>query len=574
MNMQEKRVPFSPELKAVYDRRRFDDKESDLKSVPDLIEEKEDYKIYQGYKPGEYADYVESVQSAEVREAFEMVLEVAEAIKARGGRALIVGGAVRDEVLGIAAKDFDIEIYGLEADEVEEIVSTFGSVKDVGKAFGILKLQHQGGMELDISMPRTDSKIGEGHRGFEVKVDPGMSIAEAAKRRDFTFNALSKDPLTGEIFDPYGGVLDLRKHELRITDEERFRDDPLRLLRGAQFVGRFGLEAVPETLEVFKSMVPELGEISKERVCEEWEKLLLKSKKPSKGLNLLREIGVVESYYPELAAMINCEQEFEWHPEGDVWVHTLLVVDGAKEIVQMNKLKGETARVVMLAALCHDLGKPPTTEFKEGRIRSHGHDVMGEEPSRRFLERIGTRKKDIEKVVKLVREHIWPTMNYMHQQSPSGGKGSISDGAFRRLAKRLHPATIEELSYVVEADCKGVGPFLDPENPEQFLLKTVEAYGYDAGRWLREKAEEIGVYREVPKPFVMGRELIELGYKPSSKEGERFSDIIKLADDCRDLAGMNKQQLSDILKESRGSVPTAVIKLNQYLLNNSNPFNN
>lgn len=570
--MQEKRVPFSPELKSVYDRRRFDAKESDLRVLPEFVEEREDYKVYQGYKPGEYADYVESLQSAEVREAFEMVLEVAEAIKDAGGRALIVGGAVRDEVLGIAAKDFDIEVYGLDPDKIEEIASEFGSVKDVGKAFGILKLQHEGGMELDISLPRTDSKIGEGHRGFEVKVDSTMSIAEAAKRRDFTFNALSKDPLSGKIFDPYGGVEDLRTHTLKVTDEERFRDDPLRLLRGAQFVGRFGLEAAPETLELFKSMVPELEQISKERVSEEWEKLLLKSKKPSKGLNLLREIGVVEKYYPELEVMIGCEQEFEWHPEGDVWTHTLLVVDGAKEILEMNELKGETARVVMLAALCHDLGKPPTTEFKEGRIRSHGHDVMGEEPSRRFLERIGTRKKDIEKVVKLVREHIWPTMNYVHQKSATTGKGSISDGAFRRLAKRLYPATIEELSYVVEADCKGVGPFLDPENPEQFLLKTVEAYGYDAGKWLREKAEEVGVYKEKPKPFVMGRELIELGYKPSSKEGERFNDIIALADDCRDLARMNKDELMAILQDSNGSVPEAVERLNQYLNNNSNPF--
>jgi tRNA nucleotidyltransferase (CCA-adding enzyme) len=270
--------------------------------------------------------------------------------------------------------------------------------------------------------------------------------------------------------------------------------------------------------------------------------------------------------------MIGCEQEFELHPEGDVWVHTLLVVDGAKEIVDMNALKGDTARVVMLAALCHDLGKPKTTEFKEGRIRSHAHDVKGVESSAKFLERIGTRKKDIEKVINLVREHIWPTVNYLHQNDDSKNKGNIKDGAFRRLAKRLHPATIEELSYIVEADCKGVGPFLDPQNPRQFLLKTVEAYGYDAGRWLRQRAEEVGVYRELPKPFVAGKELIELGYKPSTKEGERFNDVIRLADECRDLAGMSKKQLIDILKDGRGSIKDAVLSLSLYLDKHVNPF--
>jgi tRNA nucleotidyltransferase (CCA-adding enzyme) len=570
--MQENRLSYDPEIKAVYDRRRFDEKESDLRVVPQFIEERDDCKIYQGLEASEYAMYVEKIHSIEAKEAFEMVLEVARAIKNAGGRALIVGGAVRDEVLGIAAKDFDIEVYGLDAEAVEKIAGEFGSVKDVGKAFGILKLQHEGGVELDISLPRTDSKIGEGHRGFEVKVDPQMSIAEAAKRRDFTFNALSKDPLTGEIFDPYGGVDDLKEHILSVTDEERFRDDPLRLLRGAQFTGRFGLQADLKTMEIFKSMVPELAEISEERVREEWEKLLLRSKKPSKGLNLLCEIGVVEKYYPELYAMIGCEQEFEWHPEGDVWVHTLLVVDGAKEIVDMNALQGDTARVVMLAALCHDLGKPETTEFKDGRIRSHAHDIKGAEPSAKFLERIGTRKKDIEKVVNLVREHIWPTMNYLHQNDDSKNKGSIKDGAFRRLAKRLHPATIEELSYVVEADCKGVGPFLDPQNPRQFLLKTVEAYGYDAGRWLRQRAEEVGVYRELPKPFVTGKELIELGYKPSSKEGERFNDVMRLADECRDLAGMKKELLVELLQDSQGSVANAVSKLRLFLHKNVNPF--
>lgn len=562
--MQEKRVNYDPEIKAVYGRRRFDEKESDLRVVPRFIEERDDCKIYQGLGAEEYAMYVEKIHSIEAKEAFEMVLEVARAIKEARGKALIVGGAVRDEVLGIAAKDFDIEVYGLDAEEVEKIAGEFGSVKDVGKAFGILKLQHKGGVELDISLPRTDSKIGEGHRGFEVKVDPRMSIAEAAKRRDFTFNALSKDPLTGEIFDPFGGVDDLREHILSVTDEERFRDDPLRLLRGAQFTGRFGLQADLKTLEIFKSMVPELAEISKERVREEWEKLLLRSKKPSKGLNLLREIGVVEQYYPELHAMVGCEQEFEWHPEGDVWVHTLMVVDKAKELTKSYNLSNEKARIVMLAALCHDLGKPATTEFIDGRIRSRGHEQAGMEPTDKFLNTIGARKDDIEKVKKIVGEHLWPIVSY--------GRGSVSQGAFRRLAKRLHPATIEELSYVSEADSFGTGPFLDVNNKEQFLLSGLENGGVKAAIWVRKQAEEIGVYKEPPKPFVTGKELISLGFKPGSREGERFNDVIRLADECRDLAGMKKKELLDILKDSGGSIAVASQTLEYFLEKNVNPF--
>jgi len=562
--MTEKQIKSGSDINATYNRRRFDMAESDLRDLPELMEEKEDYKVYKGMSADEYADYTEKIHSLEAREAFGMVLEVAEAIKDAGGRALIVGGAVRDEILGIAAKDFDIEVYGLGADQVEEIAMRFGSVKDVGKAFGILELQHEGGVELDISLPRTDSKIGEGHRGFEVKVDPLMSIADAARRRDFTFNALSKDPLTGEIFDPFGGVEDLRRHLLKVTDEERFRDDPLRLLRGAQFVGRFGLKASPETIETFKSMVPELAQISKERVREEWEKLLLKSKKPSKGLNLLREIGVVEAYYPELQALIGCEQEFEWHPEGDVWTHTLMVVDSAKELINIYQLKQDKARIVILAALCHDLGKPSTTEFVDGRIRSRRHEQAGMEPTEKFLEKIGARKDDIEKVKKIVGEHLWPKVSYDH--------GSVSDGAFRRLSKRLHPATIEELSYVSEADSLGTGPFFDPENPEQFLLAGLERGGAKAAVWVRERAESIGVNQKKPELSVTGKELIRLGFVPGNREGQRFNDVIRLADECRDLAGMKKEELLAILKNSGGSIAVAKQALEIFLEKNVNPF--
>ncbi|MCI0479613.1 HD domain-containing protein [Candidatus Uhrbacteria bacterium] len=559
-------------VKAFYGKRRFDRPFSGPRDVAERKGEREGIEVFQGHRRESYAAYIENLVSPEACEAFERVCRLCEAVKAAGGRALLVGGAVRDEVLGAPSKDFDVEVYGLEPDALEELVRSFGTVKDVGKAFGILKLAEAGGTEIDISMPRTDSKVSEGHTGFDVKVDPRMSVKDAARRRDFTFNALSKDPLTGEIYDPFGGVKDLTTRTLRVTDPERFRDDPLRLLRAAQFTGRFGLAAEPETLTLLRDMVPAMKEISVDRVREEWEKLLLRSVRPSMGLTLLNGIGMVDAYYPELAALRGNAQEFEWHPEGDVWTHTLMVTDAAREIVRRRELGGETARTLMLAALCHDLGKPGTTSFVDGRIRSHEHDVKGVEPTQSFLGRIGTRKKDVEKVGNLVREHIWPSATYLHQREQGTKKGSITAGAFRRLAKRLDPATIEELSYVAEADGLGVGPFLDPMHPDQLLLKSVDAYGLEAGRWLRAKAEALGIYRSKPERSVMGRELIALGYAPSADPGVRFGDVISRADDCRDLLGMTKDDLFRILRSYAGDTRAAVAALDGHLTSANNPF--
>ena len=515
----------------------------------------EGVRAFQGHSREEYGKQLEVIHSTEARAVFEKACQICEAVKHAGGRALLVGGAVRDEVLGMPSKDFDIEVYGLQPEEVEQIVATFGNVKDVGKAFGILKLG-EGGTEIDVSLPRTDSKIGEGHTGFEVKVDPAMSIREAAKRRDFTFNALSKDPLTGEIFDPFGGIEDLRTRTMRVTDPERFQDDPLRLLRAAQFAGRFGMAIDPKSMELMREMAPALREISKDRVREEWEKLLVRSERPSMGLNTLHSLGIIDAYYPELATLKGTEQEFEWHPEGDVWIHTLLVLDAARDVVRKEKLEGDTARVVMLGALCHDLGKPSTTTYDaDGRIRSHAHDVEGVEPSLAFLERIGARRSDMDKIAKLTKEHIWPGTMYLAEQRGE----SVSDGAFRRVARRLHPATLAELTYVAEADRNGMGPYLDPENPHQLLIPD----GFPAGQWVRKRAEEVGVYTEKPKPLIMGRDLIALGFAP----GKVFGDIIKLSDDCRDLRGMAREDVVRILLACGGNAKNAIERLRERLGN-------
>ncbi len=507
-------------------------------TLPEKIGEDAKLMRYRGHDEASFGARVEAEQGPEARATFETVCAIAHAVHEANGHALLVGGSVRDEVLGVPSKDFDVEIYGLSGKDVERIITPFGRVDAVGRTFGILKLTKPGALDIDISLPRTDSKIGTGHRGFEVKVDPAMSIREAAKRRDFTFNALSKDPLTGEIFDPFNGVKDLRERRLRVTDTERFRDDPLRVFRGAQFIARFGLRPDTETLTIMQSMVPELVTLPKERMREEWEKLLLKSKQPSLGLYALHEMGVIERYYPELQALHGTEQEFDWHPEGDVWTHTLLVADSAAAIIRYYGLTGEEARTVMWASLCHDLGKPETTEYKDGRIRSHGHESAGVEPTKKFLEKIGLDNNTVAKCIALVRDHLWPGVMYIKQARGE----DVTDGAFRRLAKRIYPATVAELSFVAEADHRGRGPFVDPAHLEQFLLPDP----FVAGAWIRKRAQELAIYKEVPRPILQGRDLIGLGFEP----GKEFGRVIALAEDLRDQKNFTREQILELVSRA------------------------
>lgn len=502
-----------------------------------FVEGKEKFNVFHGLSREAYGKREEDRDGKEAKEMFERVCKIAEAVKAIGGRALLVGGSVRDEVLGTPSKDFDLEIYGVQPDDLEKLVHRFGKVDSVGKAFGILKIT-DGGMDIDVSIPRRDSKVSEGHKGFQVDTDPNMSIREAGRRRDFTFNALSKDPLTGEIFDPFNGVEDLRTRTLRVTDSELFKDDPLRVMRGAQFIGRFGLKPDKASMKLFREMVPSLRELPKERMYEEWNKLLLKSERPSLALQSLFDMGVIESLYPELLAMSGTPQEFDWHPEGDVWTHTLMVVDAAKNVCKNEKLRKEEAQVVMMAALCHDLGKPNTTEFKDGRIKSQGHEPAGEEPTKVFLQKIGAAKELEQKVVPLVKEHLWP--GTMYRRHLAGEE--VSPGVFRRLAKRIWPATIAELTYVAESDNQGRGPFADAEHEKQFLLPTP----YEAGKWVRDEARRLGVEKEMPKPILLGRDLIKLGFKG----GKEFWEPINLSEQLRDEKDMTHEDILTLIAGS------------------------
>jgi len=453
-------------------------------------------------KAGSFYNKLESAHDEKQKERLRVTIAIVEAVQEAGGRALVVGGYVRDEVLArlgqeIRSKDIDIEVYGLEFERLRDILQTFGEVGVVGASFQVIKMG-----DIDISIPRRDSKTGLGHKDFIVTGDPSMSVAEAARRRDFTMNALAMDPLTGEIIDEYGGVEDIKSKTLRATDKELFGDDPLRVLRAMQFSGRFGFSIDKETLELCRRL--ELRSLSRERIGEEWAKLLLLSKKPSIGLEAARQLGILDQLHPEIRALIDVPQEEAWHPEGDVWTHTKMAIDAAAEIVRRENLDKEEAAVVMYGALCHDLGKPITTaKDSRGRIISHGHADAGVEPAKSFFYAVNVPQKVSDKVTRIIKDHLFPALN----EQPT-------DAAVRRLAARLSPATIQEFLWVAEADHRG---------------RDIEWDGFPPAETLLSRATELKIGMSAPEPILMGRHLLELGMKP----GPNFGKILRAVYDAQ-----------------------------------------
>lgn len=432
----------------------------------------------------------------------ERVIQLSETIRGRGGRAMLVGGCVRDELMGFEPTDWDLEVYGVESNELRALLDRFGDVQAVGEAFAVYRV----GRDLDVSLPRRERKTGHGHRGFVIEGDPGMSFEEACSRRDFTINAILKDPLTDEVVDPFSGRADIEKKLLRHVSNLTFADDSLRVLRAAQFAARLEFDIAPETIAICKGI--DVTDLPKERVWGELEKLALRAMRPSIGLRWFYELGVVEQLFPELAALVGVPQEPDWHPEGNVDVHTLMVVDEARKLI--DDLPYERQVAVMLGALCHDLGKPPTTEFVDGRIRSRGHDEAGVEPTIAFLDRLGIYTLlgfDVRgQVIQLVRYHLKPGEFYKSEQ-----KGNpVGDGAFRRLARKVEP---DLLYRVAKADSLGRYPDGD---------RSKMIFGSEAQEWFIEKVRELQIEKKAPDPILMGRHLIEIGLKP----GPHFKQIL------------------------------------------------
>lgn len=458
------------------------------------------------------------------------ILDLADAFRAEGGRALLVGGCVRDMLRRIAPKDYDLEVYGVSVDVLKRVAESFGSISEVGRSFGILKLG-AGDFVIDLGIPRKDSKVDAGHKGFSIDVDPFMTPELAAQRRDFTVNAIMMDPLTGEIIDPFHGVADLEQGVLRVVDGDLFGDDPLRVLRGMQFAARFALMPDENTIAAMKRAVPHLTELSPERFRDEWFKLLVLAERPSIGLQLGDDLGVFDLLYPEIVPLKITPQNPEWHPEGDVWIHTKMVVDEAAQIIRREKCSDETAFTMMLAALCHDFGKPLVTRVIDGKIRSIDHEEAGEAPARSFLSALSIAHNDAEKIIGIVKDHLKPTKYYLADQKP---ETSITDGAIRKLAAHIAPATIEELLIVSEADYFGRG-----------LWRHGEAHVYPERAWLLDRAAKLNVLSGPAPHAITGAELIALGIESGPKIGE----IIREADRLRDDEGKTKEEIDQWVKD-------------------------
>ena len=425
-----------------------------------------------------------------------VVGRVVEALARAGGLPMVVGGAIRDALLGRArdGKDFDLEVYRLEVEVIERVLAEFATVHRVGRAFGVLHAVFPDGVELDVGLPRRESKTGAGHRGFLVVPDPEMTPREAAERRDFRCNAMLYDPLERELHDYFDGRGDIGRRLLRHVGP-RFAEDPLRVLRGFQLAARLDFRLDRGTAVLCRTLRAEAGALAIERVWGEWYKWAARGDVPSRGLDVLEQTGWLE-LYPELVRLAGCPQEPAWHPEGDVMAHTRLVVDAAAGIARRDRLDPTDRAVLVLSALCHDLGKPETTRVDEdGRIRSPGH-TEATATIESFLRRIGTPDRIARRVVALSRHHL-------AHLGFAGSKRHV-----RRLARSLEQAggeTIPMLARLVEADASGRPP-LPGGLPDEM-------------RRLLEVAREVDADAAAPRPLLRGRDLIAAGMKPGPRMG-------------------------------------------------------
>lgn len=431
--------------------------------------------------------------------------KIAYMVGEKGGRAFYVGGFVRDKILGIDNKDVDMEVHGIKPEELLDILTEVGEPLSYGRSFGIYSLR---GHDIDVAMPRRERAIGKGHRDFEVLLDPFIGTEAAARRRDFTINAIMEDVLTGELVDHFGGMQDLKKGIIRHIDTETFVEDPLRVFRGAQFASRFGFSVADETLELCRGM--DLSSLSRERVEDELKKALLKGKKPSIFFEVLRRAGGLDAWFPELKALIGLEQDPKFHPEGDVWTHTMEVLDRAAAYRSV----AEKPYAFMLLALTHDFGKALTTEKINGRIHSYDHEIKGLTLIEEFLRRITNEKDVISYVLNMVPLHMKPNV-----AAASKSAVKVTNRMFDRAEAPV------DLIYFAMSDkpvMSGDNPFTgDPD----FLF------------------ERYKIYKEtLAKPYVTGRDLVEAGLEP----GEYFSEVLAYAHKLR-LAGIEKE---DALKQT------------------------
>ena len=436
---------------------------------------------------------------------------IAADVAQRGGRVYYVGGVVRDGLMGRASKDIDVEVYGIAPQTLREVLAAHGEVLEKGASFGVLGLRHS---DLDIAMPRKERRTGEGHRDFDVSVDPFMTTREASMRRDFTINAMMRDVLTGELVDHWGGQADLENRVIRCVNPQTFREDALRVFRAAQFAARLKASVDPDTLSLCAGI--DVTQITRERVFEELSKALLKAEKPSVFFRELRRMDHLREFFPELEACIGVEQNPKFHPEGDVFEHTMLVVDCAAGL----RDRAEQPLGFMLSALLHDLGKIVATEVQEdGRITAYGHEVQGLPLVERQMQRLTNNQRLTAYVLNQTQLHMRPNMmaaNHSHKK--------------KTRAMFDLSACPNDLILLSRADASGKLDAPYDERYEEFLRERMEDYR-----------------RIMLRPMVTGRDLMDAGLRP----GASFSAMLARARQLH-FAGLSRETaLRQILAEEK-----------------------
>lgn len=440
-----------------------------------------------------------------------LAAEIARRAADAGGRAMLVGGAVRDSLLGRENKDIDLEIYGLAPDALRALLSGLGRVVEKGASFGVFGLEHS---NLDIAMPRRERCVGGKHTDFDVSVDPYLSFEAASMRRDFTVNAMMRDALTGELVDCWGGRDDLAAGVVRHVNDDTFTEDALRVFRAAQFAARLDARIAPETLALCARM--DVRALSVERVFEELAKALLRAERPSTFFRALRKMDHLKEFFPELEACAGVPQSPRYHPEGDVFEHTMLVVDCAAALRE----KARWPLGFMLAALFHDLGKAVATEIRpDGRITAYGHEVKGLPLCEAQLRRLTNQAKLIEYVKNMMWLHMRPNMLAAAKSK-------------KKKTRMMFDLSVcpEDLILLSRADASGKRDAPYDEACEAFLRQRLEDYR-----------------RVMERPMVTGQDLIAAGLKP----GPRFGALLKRARELH-FAGQEKPAaLKQLLAEAK-----------------------
>lgn len=445
-----------------------------------------------------------------------LAVDIAKEVSLLGGHTYYVGGYCRDKYLGTPNKDIDIEIYGITVEQLRNLLNKFGERLEHGKSFGVFGVK---GFDIDIALPRKERCIGINHTDFDVTVDPFMSTYEGALRRDLTMNALMLDVLTGEWIDHFGGLEDIKNGVIRHVNTETFQEDPLRVLRVAQFAARFSMSVAPETQALCATM--DITTLSKERVFAEVKKALEKSKTPSIFFNVLRDMGHLIEWFPELQQLIELPQNTVYHPEGDVYTHTMQVLDNVEinSVISTQNLIG-----LKLAALCHDMGKLVTTELINGQVHAYNHELYGEDIAKTFLSRLTNNKSLTEYVCNMVKLHMLPHQTYNHKSR-------------MKKTNKMFDSSLCPTDLILLAYCDSLGKCGDEINYNQNAVEELQ--------WLKDRYDLF--VETMSKPYIKGQDLVDAGLKP----GSYFSELMSLAHKLR-LAGVSKQSaMSQVLAESR-----------------------